>query len=258
MLLWRGYGVFGAVGSFRLGERLPSGCWAILQRRAHLPADMGPRPGGMAAWSPDGQQIIYARNKELHIARSDGTEVRKLATLAGDPIFVRWSPDGSRVRFTLAAGSGYSLWEARIDGNRAYPLLPGWNPSSTFACCGNWTPDGKYFVFEASRKGPPNIWALREKAGLFQRAEHGPFQLTNGALPALFPVPSADGKRLFYEGFQPRNEFLRYDLKSGQLVPEFSGISGTGLEFSKDGEWVVYVSAPGSSLWRGPGFEPSW
>ena len=31
-----------------------------------------------AAWSPDGQQLIYAVNKELHIARSDGTEIRKL------------------------------------------------------------------------------------------------------------------------------------------------------------------------------------
>ena len=224
----------------RLGDLAASGTFA---------ADMGPRPGGMAAWSPDGQQIVYARNKELHIARSDGTEVRKLATIAGDPLFVRWSPDGSSVRFTVVAGGGYSLWEARIDGNRAYPLLPGWNPSSSFACCGNWTPDGKYFVFEASRKGPPNIWALREKRR-FRRADPGPFQLTNGALPALFPVPSADGKRLFYEGYQPRSEFLRYDLKSGQLVAEFGGISGTDLEFSKDGKWVVYVSVPGLSLWH--------
>ena len=54
-----------------------------------------------AAWSPDGQQLVYARGNELHIARSDGTEVRKLATLAGEPFFVRWSPDGSRVRFSV-------------------------------------------------------------------------------------------------------------------------------------------------------------
>src|ERR1035438_3588810 len=138
-------------------------------------------------------------------------------------------------------------------------LLPGWNPSSS-ACCGNWTPDGKYFIFQASVKAPPidlktswgiaNVWALREKVGWFQRTKRGPFQLTNGPLATFFPVPGADGKRLFVNGYQPRNEFLRYDLKSGQLVPEFGGISGTQLEFSKDGKWVTYASVPDLSLWR--------
>ena len=214
---------------------------------------------GAAAWSPDGQQVAYARDGELHIARSDGTEVRKLATIVGEPYAMRWSPDGSRVRFSIAVGAVSSLWEAPIDGNRAYPLLPGWNPSSS-ACCGNWTPDGKYFIFQASVKAPPidlktswgiaNVWALREKVGWFQRTKRGPFQLTNGPLAMFFPVPGADGKRLFVNGYQPRNEFLRYDLKSGRLVPEFGGISGTQLEFSKDGKWVTYASVPDLSLWR--------
>jgi dipeptidyl aminopeptidase/acylaminoacyl peptidase len=95
-----------------------------------------------------------------------------------------------------------------------------------------------------------NLWALREKAGLFERVKRGPFQLTNGPLALFFPAPSVDGKRLFADGYQPRNEFLRYDLQSGQLVPAFGGISGSHLEVSKDGKWVVYVSVPDLSLWR--------
>jgi len=40
--------------------------------------------------------------RELHIARSDGTEIRKLATPTGSsPYWARWSPDGSRVRFSV-------------------------------------------------------------------------------------------------------------------------------------------------------------
>jgi serine/threonine protein kinase/Tol biopolymer transport system component len=205
--------------------------------------------GGAAAWSPDGQQVVYARNGELHIARSDGTEVRKLATIPVTPSWVRWSPDGSRVRFSVDLGTGpddTSLWEARIDGNRAYPLLPGWA-----ACCGNWTPDGRYFVFQAAREPYDSVWILREKAGRFQRTERGPFQLTTGPLAAAWPVPSTDGKHLYVGSVQFRYEFLRYDLKSGQLVPAFGGLSGTNLEFSKDGKWVAYVSVPDGSLWRG-------
>jgi len=201
-----------------------------------------------AAWSPDGQQVVYARDGELHIARRDGTEVRKLASLPGAPFWVRWSPDGTRVRFSIDIAA-QSLWEARIDGNRAYPLLPGWNPSSD-TCCGNWTPDGKCFVFHAFARRTANIWALRETAGRFQRAERGPFQLTNGPLQARWPVPSTDGKRLFINGRQDRYEFLRYDLKSGQLAPEFGGVSGRDLEFSKDGKWIAYASVPDGSLWR--------
>jgi Tol biopolymer transport system component len=198
-----------------------------------------------AAWSPDGQQLVYVKGRELHIARNDGTEVRKLATLGSVPAWVRWSPDGSKVRFSLDD----SLWEAPIDGNRAYPLLPGWNPSWR-VCCGNWTPDGKYFVFQAGANGSFNIWALREKAEWFHRVERGPFQLTNSPLRMVWPVPSSDGKRLFVDGRQDRNEFFRYDLKSGQLVPALAGISGDQLELSRDGKWIAYVSVPDGSLWR--------
>jgi len=111
---------------------------------------------GAAVWSPDGQQVAYARDGALHIASSDGTEVRKLATFAGTPFWLRWAPDGGRVRFSVDPGAGgvRSIWEARIDGNGAYPLLPGRNPPLS-ACCGNWTPDGKYFVFQARPKGNP-------------------------------------------------------------------------------------------------------
>src|SRR3984885_7280619 len=90
----------------------------------------------------------------------------------------------------------------------------------------------------------------REKTGWFQRAERGPFQLTTGPLAMGWPLPSTDGKRLFINGSQERYEFLRYDLKSGELVPALAGVSGTDLEFSKDGKWVAYVSEPEGSLWR--------
>ena len=54
-----------------------------------------------AAWSPDGRQLIYSFNKEFQIASSDGTDLRKLTEAADNPRFLRWSPDGSKVRFSL-------------------------------------------------------------------------------------------------------------------------------------------------------------
>jgi serine/threonine protein kinase/Tol biopolymer transport system component len=198
-----------------------------------------------AAWSPDGQQLVYARDMELHLARSDGTEVRKLATVTGYPFFVRWSPDGQRLRLSVSSAwdTAASLWEVSVDNGRMSPVLPGWDPS-WYNCCGSWTADGKYFVFQSRS----NVWALREKAGFLRRAAQQPVQLTTGPMAAYWPLPSRDGKRLFIAGYLARNEFLRYDPQSRQFVPELAGVSGDQLEYSRDGKWVAYVTIPGGLL----------
>jgi serine/threonine protein kinase/Tol biopolymer transport system component len=204
-----------------------------------------------AAWSPDGQQLIYAINKEFHIARSDGTEVRELATAPDNPQFLRWSPDGSKVRFSLEdekVRGRFSLWEVLLNGGAPRPLLSGWNAAFS-ACCGNWSPDGNYFVFPASDPESSNIWALHEHPGLHWGGRD-PVEVVTGPMQAVAPVFSADGRRLFVNGFQNRREFLRYDLESGQLSPELRGISGMELEYSKDGKWVTYLSLLDRSVWR--------
>jgi serine/threonine protein kinase/Tol biopolymer transport system component len=204
-----------------------------------------------AAWSPDGQQLVYGIRGELHIARRDGTELRKLATAPDTPAFLRWSPDGSHVRFSVPDSKNrlkFSLWDASVTSGELHPLLPGWEPSFS-ACCGTWTHDGRYFVFEAGAIGSSSIWAVAERAGLHQ-ASRGPVRLTTGPMAAYAPVVSADGKHLFLDGSQDRREFLRYDLASGKLARELSGVSGTELEYSPDGKWVTYVSFPDRSLWR--------
>jgi Tol biopolymer transport system component len=197
-----------------------------------------------AAWSPDGQQLVYARENELHLARNDGTEIRKLATVAGYPFFVRWSPDGRRIRLSVSAPGDVSasLWEVSVDDGRQRPLLPGWNPS-WYTCCGNWTPNGKYYVFQS--RG--NIWAVRERKSFFQRASE-PVQLTTGPMEASWPLPSLDGKRVFIGGYNRHREFLRFDLTSGAFSTALPGVSGTELDFSKSGKSIAYISMPQRSL----------
>ena len=61
---------------------------------------------------------------------------------------------------------------------------------------------------------------------------------------------SLDGKRLFTIGSQSRGELVRYDKNARAFVPYLSGISASGLSFSRDGEWVVYLTHPEGALWR--------
>jgi Tol biopolymer transport system component len=65
-----------------------------------------------------------------------------------------------------------------------------------------------------------------------------------------WPVPSKNGKKLFVVGALARGELARYDAKSAGFVPFLSGISADSVSFSKDGQWVAYVSFPEGTLWK--------
>ena len=200
-----------------------------------------------AAWSHDGKTLAYT-NVGLFLAKADGTESHQIATL-NDPSYVglpTWSPDGTHLRFTDRNNNNtaQSLWEVSADGTGLHPLLPGWhNPPAE--CCGAWTADGKYFLFWSNSQ----IWALPRKGG-FLRSAPKPVQLTSSPLALSSMVPSRDGKKLFVVGGTFRGELMRFDSKSGQFVSFLGGISADGVDFSKDGQWVTYMSYPDGALWR--------
>ena len=55
-------------------------------------------------------------------------------------------------------------------GKDLHPLLSGWNnPPSE--CCGSWTPDGRYFLFQSQRGGVTNVWAIREGGKSFREGQ---------------------------------------------------------------------------------------
>ncbi len=212
------------------------------------PHRLGELVSNGGSWSPDGSQMVLSVGPDIYLAQGDGSEPRKLASVGGQVFGARFAPDGRRIRFEVVdPRNGQSaIWEMTREGSNLHPLLPGWN-SEPRECCGRWTPDGKYYLFQSFRDGRVSIWALREKSWL--REEAKPVQLTNGPLDFLYPVASRDGKRIFAVGSQPRCELLRYDSKTG-FVPYFDGRSASDLAFSADGKWVAYVSIPERQLWR--------
>ena len=130
------------------------------------------------------------------------------------------------------------------------PLLPGWS-SPPSECCGNWTPDGSYFVFQSAHVADTiSLWAIREKSGFLRKRNPEPIQLTTGPGNMFSPVPSRDGKKLFAIQGASQGQLVRYDAKSQQFLPYLSGISAIQLGFSKDGQWVAYISYPDGTLWR--------
>jgi Tol biopolymer transport system component len=202
-----------------------------------------------AAWSPDMQQIAFAKGNDLYAARPDGSGVKELVSLPGVGFSVHWSPDGAHLGVTVVntKTSAQSLWELRADGTKLHQLLPGWsNPPAE--CCSIWTPDGKYLVFQATRQGLTALWALPQKTGLLKRASHQPIQLTNGPMDMESPILSRDGEKIFTLGVQPRGKLARYDARSKSFVTFLGGESIDDVDFSKDGQWIA-CRAKGD-LWR--------
>ncbi|HLI62504.1 MAG TPA: protein kinase, partial [Terriglobales bacterium] len=206
-----------------------------------------------AALSPDGQEIAYSVHNAIYRAGMDGSNVRKIAQLSvpGPIWWIRWSPDGQRLRFTVGdpRAESASLWDVSSNGENLHPLLQGWNPSPS-ECCGNWTSDGKYYFFQSSRNLRADIWAIRESSGWLSSKPSSPMQVTSGPLSYRSPVPGRDGRELFVVGEQRRGELVRYDAGTKQFVPYLSGLAADWVAFSRDGQWVCYTSMVDDTLWR--------
>ena len=196
---------------------------------------------------PTGTHLL-ARDNHLLAISSNGVQ-RKLASLPEDVFiyWLRWSPDGKTLRFTTNGSVSTAMWEVAADGSNLHQLLPGWREPTQ----GNWTPDGKYFVFSAVRNNRADLWAMREKGDLMYKVSHEPVRLTAGPLNMEAPQPTPDGKKILAVGSQQRAEVVRYDTKAAQFLPYLNGVSAMGgANFSRDAQWLSYITWPQGELWR--------
>jgi Tol biopolymer transport system component/DNA-binding winged helix-turn-helix (wHTH) protein len=244
-----------------LGDLSPDGATLLL--RSHLspeseqPFWLVPTGGGSAlrlanaighdaTWMPDSKSILYASGNELLINRlQDGTNV-PFATLPGRAFWLRWSPDGQLLRFTLLDPIGHTLglWELGRDGKSSHKVLSGWSKPSS-ECCGVWTGGGKYFVFQSNHGGSStDLWRLNGNS------ESQPVRVTNGPLNFVGPVSPRSGERIYFLGLETQSTLLLYDATKRQFVPEQAFLaSANRVDYSRDGSAVTWTDAEGR-LWR--------
>jgi Tol biopolymer transport system component/DNA-binding winged helix-turn-helix (wHTH) protein len=234
----------------------------------HLTADIEqplwiiPAHGGMArpipnivahaaTWMPDGKRILYANGDALYTADEDGSNIHQFMLAPGRAFWPRWSPDGRELRITVLDSHHHTstLWKISADGNTQKPLLPKWTEPAS-ECCGSWTADGRYFVFQSSHGGMSNIWDIDEKGLAFGRRQ--PVQITSGPLAYQSPVPARSGHRIFFLGNDLRHALLSYDSSQKAFNPPPVSMFGTDrTEFSHNGEWVAWIRNRDGSLWCG-------
>ena len=221
------------------------------------PRRVGDVTGHAGTWSRDGSRIVFARGGALYLAASDGTNPRKLLDTPGIPYSIRWAPPtrADVLRFSMVRPDlgPRLLWEVSAGGTGLHPVLRDWNSGTAEPDGddnGNWTANGDYYLFRALRSRVSSVYAMRAKR-IFPRAFEGPpVLLYSTPLDFSSLAPNPDGKHIFFAAGQERRELVRYDPRRAQFAPFLSGVQGRSISFSKDGDWIAYVTAPDDLLWR--------
>jgi Tol biopolymer transport system component/DNA-binding winged helix-turn-helix (wHTH) protein len=207
---------------------------------------------GDASWAPGGK-ILFSTGGDVFLADPDGSNKRKLVSVPGRAFNMRFSPDGTRLRLSVSNLSAEqitstTIWEARADGSGVHEILTQMVDEPD-RCCGEWSPDGRYYFFQTSRYGGDRIWAQAERHSFLSKMPQ-PVPLTT--MPPNFHLgaPSEDGKKLFVTAEQPRAELVRYDSRARQFLPFLGGLSAGDVETSRDGQSIVYIRYPEDTMWR--------
>ncbi len=185
--------------------------------------------------SPDGTNLAFQStrtgNGDIYVLTLDSGQLRRITYDSGPDILNNWSRDGKWIYFHSSAReiSGMNdIYRVPASGGTPERVAADVYTNEFF---GAPSPDGQSLVFCARGTSDRQWWRhghshLEESELWLTRAGQLPTQLTAKGAKHLWPMWSADGKRVFYMSDEDGNENL-YSVEPGQKAKQ--------LSFYKDG-----------------------
>lgn len=202
-----------------------------------------------AAWFPSGKTVLYSAKGVLYSTNINGSTSHRLFKVPGNAYWFRWSPNGKELRFTVLNENNerLSLWQVDAGSDHPHQLFTG---LGHYVCCGTWTPNGKFYLFQVRAGDSYQVWVQPTKQGSIFSAHGRPFPLVFGAVSYRSPLVSKNGKKLFLRDSEPRGELMRYDPELGEFIPLLPSIFVHTLNFSRNGAWIAYTNSSDNNVWR--------
>jgi len=185
-----------------------------------------------AAFAPDNETIVFAKGRELFLTDRQGLSPVKLAEAPGHLYWLRWSPNGKHLRFSVQdKGSLQStLWEMGAD-RKLRRLLADWDRGQQ-VCCGIWTADGRHFLFLSGGLA----WFAAEPMADGAR----PVMLNSSGLFVTAAAANPLGREIFLSATAQRSGVYALDLKTDHAVVLYPEFRPQRLEYSRDQRYVAY------------------
>ena len=211
-----------------------------------------------AHWSPDGRSVVYVDLKSISVSDRDGSNLRKIWEAPKRLDAAYFSPDSRHIRVTVLgdnvniggpSADSHKIWELNADGSNSHRLMLDW-PEDADQEEGQWTPDGKHFVFFSRRDGTSNLYELIEPRWFEFWKKPTAARLTGGQLDVSWATPIRDSSGLFMIGRIGQGALRVYDPKSKLFVPFLDGLPASSFVISPDKKWMAYVDYPRHHLWR--------
>jgi len=136
-----------------------------------------PRSDFCPRWSPDGQRILFASDREasspsetqivvgydLYVVDTDGSDLERLTDRKGLEGCGAWSPDGAQIAYGAGQGSQPGLYVMNADGSDPVRLLN----VAGFIVYPDWSRDGSSLAFTSWHSGNWDVYvANRDGSGL--------------------------------------------------------------------------------------------
>jgi eukaryotic-like serine/threonine-protein kinase len=206
-----------------------------------------------ASWSPDGRSLVYADVNSVFVSDANGAYSREIwnanREVEGRP---RFSADSKRIQVTVDGKNSSDplrIFEMNADGSNVHPLPLDW-PSDADQRDGQWTPDGRHFVFVSSRDGFSSVFELVSPPWFEFWKKASAVRLTPEQMDVVARTFTRDSANLLVIGRVAQGSMQAYDPKGQRFIPFLDGLAASSFVISPDRQWMVYADYPQHLLWR--------
>ena len=202
----------------------------------------------VARWSSDGKSIYFVEAEQLWVMDENGGHAHALWKPPQPPIALSVSPDGKQLAVTVSSDP-VRVWIVDIDGRNPHPLRLDW-PVDAAESQGQWTPDGRHFIFNSDREGRGNVYELVQPRWFEFWKKPQAIRLTGNQLNITDAAPARDSKSLYVLGRVDAGAMQVFDPRAGKFVPFLGGLPALEFVVSPDRQWMAYTEYPSGHLWK--------